>query len=82
MDLIPSLITEGENKIMIRLPKKDEVKEAVFQLSGDSAAGLDEFSGLFFQKYWDITGDDIPLVVIAFFVAMSSADILHILIWY
>lgn len=43
------------------------MKEAVFQLSGDSVAGPDGFSGLFFQKCWKIIRDDVTLVVRAFF---------------
>lgn len=32
----------------------DELKETVFEMSGDSAPGLDGFSGSFYQAFWDI----------------------------
>lgn len=67
LELIPRMVTEEENDSTVRLPEKNEVKEVVYHLSGDSVAGPDGFSRLFFQKYWDIIGDDVTLVVKAFF---------------
>lgn len=64
---IPKLITDEDNEEMIKLPNLDEVKRVVFELNGDSACGPDGFSGLFFQKCWDIIGEDITRVVRAFF---------------
>lgn len=40
LDLIPSLVTQEENDMMIELPTMEEVRKVVFQLSGASAAGL------------------------------------------
>ncbi|XP_059315787.1 uncharacterized protein LOC132066499 [Lycium ferocissimum] len=45
----------------------EEVKKVVFELVGDSACGPDGFSGIFYQKCWDIVGVDTYNVVKAFY---------------
>lgn len=47
----------------------------VFELSGRSVASPDGFSGYFFQRSWDIVGDDITRVVRAFFLDKSFQDL-------
>ncbi|WMV28797.1 hypothetical protein MTR67_022182 [Solanum verrucosum] len=64
---IPKMITNEQNEKMTRLPSAEEVKYVVFELNGDSAGGLDGFSGEFFQCCWDIVGEDITRLVRAFF---------------
>ncbi|KAK6791948.1 hypothetical protein RDI58_011029 [Solanum bulbocastanum] len=64
---IPNLIKAEQNEEMERLPTEDEVKKVVFSLNGDSASGLDGFSGQFFQSCWNIIREDITNMVRAFF---------------
>lgn len=45
-------------------PTLKEVKAAVFDLDIDSTSGPGGFLGEFFQNYWDITGEDVVLVVL------------------
>ena len=53
---IPSVVTEEENQMLLRLPMCDEIKTVVFDLNGDGAPGPDGFRGHFYQTFWDIVG--------------------------
>ncbi|XP_060178061.1 uncharacterized protein LOC132607994 [Lycium barbarum] len=64
---VPSMISKEQNEELVANPTKDEVKQAVFGLNSESACGPDGFTGLFFQKCWDIVGDDIFHMVWDFF---------------
>ncbi|XP_059284862.1 uncharacterized protein LOC132038160 [Lycium ferocissimum] len=65
--VIPSLINHEQNMQLCSYPTKEEVKEAVFALSGDSASGPDGFTGVSYQQCWDIVGNDVHAVVLSFF---------------
>lgn len=38
---------------------KEEIEEAVFQMHHTKAMGLDGFLSLFYEKYWNIIGDEV-----------------------
>lgn len=59
IDVIPALVNEADNHFMTAIPSLEELKETVFEMSGDSAPGLDGFSGSFYQAFWDIIKDDL-----------------------
>lgn len=48
LEVIPPLVTKEENELMTTLPTMEEVKHVVFQLNGDSVAGPNRFTSLFF----------------------------------
>lgn len=52
----------------------------MFELNGNSAAGLDGFSGCFFQKYWDIVASDITNVLRLSSVDINYPGMSHVLI--
>lgn len=56
--MIPN-VTPRMNAELTRKVSKEEVAEAIFSIKPESAPGPDGMSALFFQKYWDIVGDDI-----------------------
>jgi len=66
-DVIPSLITERINNILISVPTEDEIYQAIFSLNKDSAPGPDGFGALFFQTFWDVVKTDISNAVLQFF---------------
>lgn len=66
-DVIPNLVSIEENATLIAIPKASEIKQAVFSLNPNSAPGPDGYSGLFYQKCWDIVGRDVVLCIQAFF---------------
>lgn len=45
---IPQLISSKQNDQMEKILTKDEVKQAIFELNGDSSSGPDGFTGQFF----------------------------------
>lgn len=45
----------------------EEVRKAVFQMGPLKAPGSDGFPGLFYQKYWEVVGDDVFNTVKEFF---------------
>ncbi|XP_026443516.1 uncharacterized protein LOC113343598 [Papaver somniferum] len=49
---------------MDMIPSPEEIKQAVFDLSADSAPGPDGFSGCFYRHYWDIIHDDLTKAII------------------
>ncbi|XP_019242361.1 PREDICTED: uncharacterized protein LOC109222455, partial [Nicotiana attenuata] len=67
MDHVPTLIDEEQNEMLTANPTREEVKKAVYGLNGDSAGGPDGFTGAFFHTCWDIVGEDIYAMVLAFF---------------
>ncbi|KAL0392967.1 UNVERIFIED_CONTAM: hypothetical protein Sradi_2519500 [Sesamum radiatum] len=45
------------------LPTREEIKNAVFDMCPNSAAGMDGFSALFYQFCWDIIAQDVTEAV-------------------
>lgn len=57
-EVIPFLIDDEVNYMLIMLPFELEIKHAIFDLNRDSALGPDGFGALF-QTYWDILKHDV-----------------------
>jgi len=51
---IPEMVSVEENTMLIKCPNYLEIKNAVFNLNGNTASGLDDFGGVFFHSCWDI----------------------------
>jgi hypothetical protein len=56
---IPHSVTLADNERLTALPLADEIKSAVFDLSGDAAPGPDGYPGHFYQRFWNIIGPDV-----------------------
>lgn len=61
------MITEDDNDILGEPPTVKEVKDAVFNMSPDSAPGPDRVSGKIYQHCWDIISVDLFNMVCDFF---------------
>lgn len=44
----------------------EEIRLALFQMHPDKAPGIDGFSALFYQKFWELIKDDIYAEVLNF----------------
>jgi hypothetical protein len=68
-EVIPNLISEEVNTMLIMLPSHDEIKSAIFALNKDGAPGPDGFGAFFYQHYWDIVQVDVYNAVLEFFTS-------------
>lgn len=66
-DVIPSLVLDDDNTLLTSLPTMEEVKQAVFDLNGNSAPGPDGFGGFFYHKYWEIIASNVYAATLQFF---------------
>ncbi|KAK3198369.1 hypothetical protein Dsin_021784 [Dipteronia sinensis] len=66
-DIVPSLVSQEENSLLMAIPSPDVIHDAVFAMDALSAPGLDGFSNRFFQRCWEIVGRDVILEVQDFF---------------
>ncbi|XP_026399703.1 uncharacterized protein LOC113295587 [Papaver somniferum] len=57
-------ISVEESNAMDMIPSPEEIKQAVFDLSADSAPGPDGFSGCFYRHCWDIIHDYLTKAII------------------
>ncbi|CAN1163478.1 LINE-1 reverse transcriptase homolog, partial [Linum perenne] len=71
VDLRPLHITPSISTVMNSILLKDvsdsEISSTVFAISPTKAPGPDGFTGLFFQKYWDIIQSDVSRAIKDFF---------------
>ncbi|XP_059315388.1 uncharacterized protein LOC132065996 [Lycium ferocissimum] len=67
LNRIPELIRDEDNMLLAEQPTMEKVQKAVFELNGDSTCGPDGFSGIFYQKCWEVIKADVFSVVKAFF---------------
>ncbi|VFQ76197.1 unnamed protein product [Cuscuta campestris] len=68
---IPTTITEQDNNFMRRLPEVEEVREAIWSLNPDAAAGPDGFNGRFFKECWNIIKVDLLRACQEFFLGIK-----------
>uniref|UniRef100_A0A803PB79 Reverse transcriptase domain-containing protein n=1 Tax=Cannabis sativa TaxID=3483 RepID=A0A803PB79_CANSA len=61
----PTGLDEPEITFLAQDFTADEVKRAVFQLSGDKAVGLDGLNAFFYQKNWSVLGADFTKAILA-----------------
>lgn len=55
----PAKVSARMNEKLTSEITKEEIRDAIFAVKASSAPGPDGMSGLFFQKYWDIIGDQV-----------------------
>lgn len=59
ISLVEPVVSNEMNHALTRPISREEVKEAAFQMGPLKAPGSDGFPGLFYQKYWDVVGEDV-----------------------
>ena len=64
---LAKLVTDDDNRSLIRMPTLDEIKQALFSIDANKTPGPDGFSAGFFQTYWNIVGTDFSHGILEFF---------------
>ncbi|KAL9690346.1 hypothetical protein QQ045_010744 [Rhodiola kirilowii] len=59
LNIIPKLVTEEMNAVLLAPFSEAEVKRALFQMHPTKAPGLDGLSAIFYQSSWEIVGGDV-----------------------
>ncbi len=67
-DLIPSVITDGENSSLCQIPTPTEIKKVLFGMQSLKSLGPDRFPPLFYKKYWEVVGNSVIKAVRNFFI--------------
>ncbi|XP_074336591.1 uncharacterized protein LOC141673749 [Apium graveolens] len=67
IDNIPTTITVAQNIKLVKPVTNEEFKNALFQMHPDKAPGPNGMTPTFFQKNWQIVGNDVVNVVKEFF---------------
>lgn len=62
-----SKLSTQVNNSLVRHVTNQEIKDVVFSIKPSSAPGPDGMNALFFQKYWDIVGEQVSKEVKNFF---------------
>ncbi|XP_019258573.1 PREDICTED: uncharacterized protein LOC109236798 [Nicotiana attenuata] len=77
MEHVPRLVEREQNENLIATPTREEVKRAVYGLNTDSAGGPDGYTGAFYHACWDIIGEDVYAMVLAFFNGQQLPKVIH-----
>ncbi|KAL8106994.1 hypothetical protein AgCh_023701 [Apium graveolens] len=67
LNCVPKSITEDQNAELLKSISDEEVRFAVFQMHLDKSPGPDGMTPAFFQKHWQVVGQDIVKLVKRFF---------------
>ncbi|XP_015166052.1 uncharacterized protein [Solanum tuberosum] len=64
---VEATITAEDNMKIRNIPTEEEIRDVIFSVNLDSAAGPDGYNGLFFQNAWEIIKLDVCNYVHSFF---------------
>ncbi|CAB4267063.1 unnamed protein product [Prunus armeniaca] len=67
LSFVSPIITEDINSSLMAPIIDEEIRHAVFQMGALKSPGPDGFPGVFYQKYWNIIGEDMCGLVRRFF---------------
>ncbi|XP_071939025.1 uncharacterized protein [Coffea arabica] len=67
LGVISRLLSEADNVVLQEVPSIEEVRQVIFEMDENGAAGPNGFTGKFFTSFWDIIGEDVYHAVQSFF---------------
>jgi hypothetical protein len=59
LNYVPETITEDDNIMLLAPFKKEEFREALFQMNSNKSPGPDGLNPAFYKRFWDISGEEI-----------------------
>ncbi|XP_047331437.1 uncharacterized protein LOC124935014 [Impatiens glandulifera] len=65
--ILTKKVTMEESRRMIEVVSKEEIKQALFSMSGDKSSGPDGFNVRFFKENWGVIGHEVSEGVLEFF---------------
>jgi hypothetical protein len=74
LDHVPRKVTTEMNDLLKAPYAQEEVKKALFQMFPTKAPGPDGFPTHFFQRHWDICGEEITKAVLDIISGIESAE--------
>lgn len=77
LDSVPIKVTSEMNNQLLCPFDKEEVKVALFQMFPTKALGPDGYSMHFFQRHWDICGDEVTTVVLRVLQGQDDPSIIN-----
>ena len=66
LDNVNPRVSDAMNEFLAKDFTAEEVKTALFQMAPSKAPGVDGFTAGFFQRHWDVLGDDITAAILDF----------------
>lgn len=66
LNCVQPSVTEHMNEYVNKPYVADEVKKALFDMAPSKAPSVDGFTAGFYQRHWDVIGEDITVVVLEF----------------
>ncbi|CAL1398685.1 unnamed protein product [Linum trigynum] len=70
----PGSVTAEMNEALCAPVTSEEIRKAVFSLGAKKAPGPDGFSGRFYRRFWDTTGETLCREIKEFFESASMPD--------
>lgn len=74
---IPCKVNHEMNMMLMDIYTEKEVKEALFQMFPTKSPGPDGFPMHFFQKIWDVCGDEVTRVVLRVLNGEDSPEVIN-----
>ena len=66
LQFVPQRVNAAMNGLLEKEFTAEEVRNTLFQMAPSKAPGVDGFTAGFFQRHWDILGDDITMAILEF----------------
>lgn len=74
---VPRKVTEEMNAALCAPYTSDEVKTALFQMFPTKAPGPDGFPAHFYQRHWDICGEEVTKIVLRIVKGEESPECIN-----
>jgi len=74
---VPRKVTDEMNSALTTAYSQEEVKKALFMMHPDKSPGPDGFTAGFYQRHWELIGNDISTAVLAFLNGGEMTDVVN-----